>query len=160
MKKRFIFPAALMIASVLALSGCGKDKDSGASAEAAKPVKEIVQDVMESGVEFPEMVSVTEDNFQLKYGLTADDYEEFSVSWAGSGADSDEVCVIKAKDVDKVKNAVNGRLDGQKEVFKDYVPEQYDKLSKSEVKTKGNYVYWVCTNDNSKAEKAIESDFK
>lgn len=156
MRKRIILPAVIMIASVFSLSGCGKDSQKS---EASKPLKEITADVLNCGVEFPEMVEVAEDNFQIKYSLTADDYEEFSLWWAGSGADADEVCIIKAKDSGKVKDAVSERLDGQKDVFKDYVPEQYDKLCKSEVKTKGDYVYWLCTNDNEKAEKALTDDF-
>lgn len=67
---------------------------------------------------------------------------------------------IKAKDKEKVKLAVEERLDGQKDVFKDYVPEEYDKLCDTQVKTKGDYVYWLCTNDNEKAEEVLKSDFK
>lgn len=155
MKIRAIIPTALMMASIFSLSACGKDK-----AEASKPLNEITADVMECGVEFPEMVEVAEENFQIKYGLTEDEYEEFSLWWAGSGADADEICIIKAKDKDKVKQSVEERLAGQKDVFKDYVPEQYDKLCDTEVKTKGEYVYWLCTNDNKKAEEVLNSDFK
>lgn len=159
MRKMAVLQAAVLIVSAFSLvTGCGKDSDS--SAEASKPLKEITADVINCGVEFPEMVEVAEDNFQLKYSLTADDYDEYSVWWAGSGADADEVCLIKAKDSKKVKDAVSDRLEGQKQAFKDYVPEQYDKLCKTEVKTKGDYVYWLCTNDNSKAEKTLNDDFK
>ena len=138
MRIRAIIPAALMMSSIFTLSACGKDK-----AEASKPLNEI-----------------TAENFQIKYGLTQYEYEEFSLWWAGSGADADEVCIIKAKDKEKVKLAVEERLDGQKDVFKDYVPEEYDKLCDTQVKTKGDYVYWLCTNDNEKAEEVLKSDFK
>lgn len=130
--------------------------------EATKSLSEITSAIKDSGVEFPEMVEVSEDNFQFKYGVSADDYSEYSVWWAGSGGDADEICIVKAKDdkVDTVKKAVEKRLDDQKEVFKDYVPEQYDKLCDAKVKAEGNYVYWVCTNDNEKAEKTLLSYFK
>ncbi len=157
MKKRIILPALILITSVFTLSGC---KEDSGSSEASKPINEITQDVLNCGVEFPEMVEVVEENFQIKYSLTSDDYEEYSLWWAGSGSDADEVCVIKAKDKDKVKTAVSDRLEGQKTAFKDYVPAQYDKLCKTEVKTKGDYVYWLCSNDNEKAEKALTDDFK
>ena len=73
-----------------------------------------------------------------------------------------EVCIIKAKDgkTDNVKKAVESRLDSQKEVFKDYQPAQYDKLCNSSIKTEGDYVYWVCTNDNSKAKEKLTSFFE
>lgn len=155
-KKTFtgiIFAAAMMIS----VTGCGSEGKT-----ASKPLNEITQSVMDSGIEMPEMVEVSEDNFQFKYGVTADDYSEFSVWWAGSGGDADEVCIVKAKEdkLDTVKAAVEKRLEDQKAVFKDYVPAQYDKLCDTKVKTEGDYVYWVCTNDNSKAEDTVMSYFE
>lgn len=155
MKKRIIMPIVIFAVSALSLTGCGKG-----SAETTKPLKEITADIIDCGVEFPEMVEAEEENFQIKYGLDAEDYDEYSVWWAGSGAEADEVCIIKAKDTQKVKTAVSDRLEGQKEVFKDYVPHQYDKLCKTEVKTKEDYVYWLCTSDNAKAEKVFTDCFE
>lgn len=154
MKKK-MFITALILASMLSISACESDK----AAEASKPLSDITADVVSCGVEFPEMIEVTEENFQLKYNLTSDDYDSFSLRWAGSGADADEVCIIKAKNTGKVKDALKDRIDSQKNTFKDYAPEQYDKLCDSKVKTKGDYIYWMCTNDNKKSEKALEDDF-
>ena len=158
MKKKMILPVMLAVMALCPLSGCGEDSEK----EEAAPVKaitEITGDVLNSGIEFPEMIEVSEENFQIKYGLSEGDYEEYSLWWAGSGADADEVCIIKANDKAKVKEAVEERLEGQKEVFKDYVPEQYDKLCETEVGEKGDYVYWLCTNDNSKAQEVFNSAF-
>ncbi len=159
MKKRLILPVMLVIASVFSLSGCSEEPKEAENATPTKAISEITADVLNCGIEFPEMVEVSEENFQIKYSLSEGDYEEFSLWWAGSGADADEVCIIKAGDKEKVKKAVEDRLEGQKETFKDYVPEQYDKLCETEVKTKGDYVYWLCTNDNEKAQKALDADF-
>lgn len=157
-KKTFagIFIAVSMMMTVTACKG---DKDCKS---ATKPLNEISQAVIDCGIDMPEMVEVSEDNFQFKYGVSSDDYSEYSVWWAGSGGDADEVCIIKAADgkKDTVKQAVEKRLDDQKNVFKDYVPEQYDKLCDTSVKTEGDYIYWVCTNDNTKAEDTILSYFK
>ncbi|MGN0613623.1 MAG: DUF4358 domain-containing protein [Porcipelethomonas sp.] len=147
-----IMSAAVMVSA----TACGGSK------EATKPLSDITKAVADSGIEFPEMIEVSEENFQFKYGVTADDYAEYSVMWAGSGGDADEICIVKANEdkVDTIKEAVEKRLDSQKDVFKDYVPEQYDKLCDTEVKTEGNYVYWLCTNDNSKAEDTLLSYFE
>lgn len=154
--RRTVAGIALTAAMMLSVTGCGSAKTASA------PLKEITASVMEDGIEMPEMIEVSEENFQFKYNLSADDYAEFSVWWAGSGGDADEVCIIKANEgkTDIVKKAVEKRLEDQKTVFKDYVPAQYDKLCTTEVKTEGDYVYWVCTNDNSKAEKTVLSYFK
>lgn len=159
--KKRIAGAFLTAFMFFSITGCGKD--SNESAETSKPVSEITTEVMNCGIEFPEMVEVSEDNFQFRYGLEDGDYSEYSVWWAGSGGDADEICIIKAKDAsgtEKIKKAVEGRLDSQKGVFKDYVKEQYNKLCDTKIKTKGNYVYWLCTNDNEKAEDTILSYFE
>ncbi len=154
--KRTAVAILLAAAMTLSVTGCGEEKTT------SKPLDEITQSVMESGIEMPEMVEVSEENFQFRYGVSFDDYSEFSVWWAGSGGDADEICIIKANDgkTDTVKKAVEKRLEDQKTVFKDYVPQQYDKLCKTEVKTEGDYVYWVCTNDNSKVEEVLLSSFE
>lgn len=160
MKKRIILPVMLMIASAFSTTGCSEDtEDADVNAVASKPLSEITADIMNCGIEFPEMIEVSEENFQIKYNLSENEYDEYSLWWAGSGADADEICVIKAADKEKVKSAVEDRLEGQKETFKDYVPEQYDKLCETKVKTKGDYVYWFCTNDNDKAQETFDSDF-
>ncbi len=155
--KRTIAGVILSAVTMISVTACGSE-----GREAQKPLNEIITAVKDSGIEFPEMVEVAEENFQFKYGVTADDYSEYSVWWAGAGGDADEICIIKAKDgkLDTIQKAVEKRLEDQKDVFKDYVPEQYDKLCNTEVKTEGNYVYWICTNDNSKAEETLLSYFE
>lgn len=155
--KRTITGVILSAVTLISVTACGSD-----GKETTHPLSEISAAVRDSGIEFPEMVEVTEENFQFKYGISADDYSEYSLWWAGSGGDADEICIIKANDdkLDTIQKAVEKRLEDQKSVFKDYVPEQYDKLCGTSVKTEGNYVYWVCTNDNSKAEETLLSYFK
>ena len=154
--KKTIIGIAVSALMLIGTVGCGGGKT------VSKPLSEVTAAVKDSGVEFPEMVEVSQDNFEFKYGIASDDYDEYSVWWAGSGGDADEVCIIKAKDgkTDNVKKAVESRLDSQKEVFKDYQPAQYDKLCNSSIKTEGDYVYWLCTNDNSKAEEKLTSFFE
>ena len=156
--KRRIAGAFAVTFMVFALAGC--EKDSNENVKTSKPVSEITAEVIDCGIEFPEMVEVSEDNFQFRYNLKDGDYSEYSVWWAGSGGDADEICLIKAEDTQKVKKAVEERIESQKGVFKDYVKEQYDKLCDAEINTKGNYIYWICTNDNKKAENIILSYFE
>ena len=139
--KRRIAGAFAVTFMVFALAGC--EKDSNENVKTSKPVSEITAEVIDCGIEFPEMVEVSEDNFQFRYNLEDGDYSEYSVWWAGSGGDADEICLIKAEDTQKVKKAV-----------------EYDKLCDAEINTKGNYVYWICTNDNKKAENIILSYFE
>lgn len=150
--KRF-FNTIILSAAALWLTGCGS------SMTINEPLNDVAQAVLNCGTEFPEMVEVTEENFQYEYGLNEGDYEEYSVYWAGSGGDADEVCIIKTADTSKVKDAVSSRLESRKNSFDGYVQEQYEKLCDSKIKVKGSYVYWLCTNDNTKSEKELLSHF-
>lgn len=155
MKRKRILCGVISAAAALSLAGCG---DSNAAL--SEPIGDVAQAVIDCGTEFPEMVEVNEDTFTHEYGLETGDYEEYSVYWAGSGGDADEVCIIKTSDTGKVKKAVKERLDSRKNSFEGYVEAQYDKLCDSKVKTKGSYVYWLCTNDNTKAEDELLSHFE
>lgn len=155
-KARIGLPVLLVL--VLSLfCGCGGSESETASCSAAELGKKIV----ESGIAFPELVEVNEENFQLRYALTGEDYDEFCVYWAGSGADADEVCIIRAKDgkTDTVKRAVQARLDAQKTAYQDYVPAQYDRLCQTQVTVRGDYVFWVVSADNQKALEVFNAAF-
>lgn len=155
MRKK-VFGLTLGAILLFNFNGCS-EKDVAAS----KPLNEITASVLsDSGISFPEMVEVGEENFSFKYGLSSEAYSEYSVWWAGSGGDADEICIIKAVDKNKVKDAVEDRLDSQKTVFKDYVEEEYNKLCETKVKTKGDYIYWICSDDNEKAEEIVLSYFE
>ena len=153
MKKR-IMGAAAAVMMLASLTACG-------AKEPSKAISEITKAVVDSGIKFPEMIEVNQKNFEIKYEIGDDVYSDFSVYWT-TGADADEVCIIKAKEnkAEDVKKAVEGRKQAQMDVFESYAPEQYDKLKNSEVKTEGDYVYWVCTEDDSKAEDTLLSYFK
>lgn len=162
-KKKWIVLICAAALTLSACTACGGSSSSGggnntsSTAQASKTPAQISKEVMDSGIEFPEMIEVNADNLKLQYSLEDGDFQEFGVYWSGNAAYADEVCVILAADgkADRVKDAVNQRLESQKTAFKDYVKEEYDRLCTTSVSTKGNYVYWVCTKDNAKANDII-----
>ena len=162
-KKKCIVLICAAVLTLSACTACGGSSSSGdggstaSTAQASKTAAQISKEVMDSGIEFPEMIEVNADNLKLQYSLEDGDFKEFGVYWSGNAAYADEVCVILAAEgkTDKVKDAVNQRLESQKTAFKDYVAEEYDRLCTTSVNTRGDYVYWVCTKDNAKANDLI-----
>lgn len=153
-KRKKILCGIIMTAAALFITGCRESETV-----INEPLSEVTKAVLNCGTYFPEMVEVNEENFTYEYGLETKDFDEYSVYWAGSGGDADEICIIKTSDTNKVKKAVKERLESRRDSFEDYVKEEYDKLCSSDVKTRGDYVYWLCTEDNSKAESELLKHF-
>ena len=88
------------------------------------------------------MVQATPDNIKLGTILTLK-FEAYSVVYAGSGGNADEVAVIKFPDEKKVKE--------NKKVFEDIInerinifqviPQEAEKLKNAELKVKGSYIF-------------------
>lgn len=165
MKNRFMktgMIALVLCLSATAFSGC-EDGTEAADTAAKKSSMEICAEIVGSDIAFPEMVEVNEDNFQLRYGLGAEDYTEYGLYWAGDGAMADEVCVIKTSGGDqlnKVKTAVETRRDAQANLYQDYAPDQADRIRASSVTTKNNYVFWSVSDGNDAAAAIFEKAFE
>ncbi len=77
------------------------------------------------------------------YGIAADDVDSFAVQMNSSGVQQDEIAIIKAVDskaAERVKEALQKRLDSKANQMKNYLPEQYEIIQKCSVQTKGYYV--------------------
>lgn len=149
---------AILLCGVLlfALTACGE--------EPAKNPKtaDVVGDLRDA-IEFPEMAELTVDDLvYYGYDLTAADVEDMSFILAGSGITSDEVCVIKLTDASKA-NAVLDMMKTRRDQIKDtaasYTPDEVEKLETAVFGSKGNYVYYACTNDNAKAKEILNNAF-
>ena len=77
----------------------------------------LLQRLLTAVLNFRKWLKISEDNFQFRYNLEDGDYSEYSVWWAGSGGDADEICLIKAEDTQKVKKAVEERIEKAKKAF-------------------------------------------
>jgi hypothetical protein len=157
MKKRFI--ATLLIGATL-LTACG---GGSSDVEASASVSEMVDGIINCGVEFNELVEIPESKIENIYGVSADDYSEVSAYRAGSGGYADEVVVFKASSDDAVANiqdALNGIIESKKKDFDGYVQEQYDILCDSKVITTGDYVCLIVCSDNSTAISTYDGYFE
>lgn len=154
MKKVSILLTLLMI--VLVAAGCSS----------SKPVTLDVQqtaDKLAQEVSFQDQLTSLGQDAALKlYDLTADDVEAVAL-YVGTGATAEEISVWQGKDANAAKNiqnAVNTRIENQKESFVDYNPEEMPKLENPVVVAKGNYVVLCLSSDNDNAKQIIDSCFQ
>lgn len=124
---------------------------------------EITKAVLDSKVFEDEMVEVTDDKLDSYFNIEKSDLEDYSAYIAGSGGYADEVAVFKAADkdsVDKIKQAVEKRIEKRESDFDGYVQEEFEKLGEVEVEVNGLYVTYTVSGDKEKAKDAYNSAIK
>lgn len=126
---------------------------TAAEASAADP--EAVVDEILSSVEMSTMAKVEDDRIGNYLEMDMSTVESYSMYICGSGGFADEVAVFLMKSEDAsqaVVDSAKARVESRSIDFKDYNPDEYDKLQNALIKTKGRYVLFVVSGDNDTAE--------
>ncbi|MBE6853189.1 MAG: DUF4358 domain-containing protein [Ruminococcus sp.] len=154
MKKILSAVLAAALAGTL-LCSCGKGGSDKAAAELLGAAKN-------SGAAFEELVSVEGSDIKYTYDIEESLYEDFAAEAAGNMAFADEIVFIKASsedNIEKIKKALEARVQSRKDTLQSYAPAEYDKLCKSEIIVNGNYVYLIVGGDIKTAQKAVDKMF-
>lgn len=152
----------LMLAILLTfgmLSGCASSK---AQTTKAPTVKEI-DDKIKKACDISNLKEADAAKLKKFYDIDSSELDEFVLYTAPSNIKADEIAILKVKDannVSKIKDKVAKRLENQSTSFKDYLPNEYAIIQKNVLKTKGNYVLFIISNDAAKIDNAFEEAFK
>ena len=101
------------------------------------------------------------DNQMVKrfYGLDPADYEGCVLYYPNTNMMAEEVLIVKLKDISQqqtVSDAIEARLQTQKNTFEGYGVEQFDLLTNhAVVELRGNYVLFVVSDRAEAARKAF-----
>ena len=101
------------------------------------------------------------DNQMVKrfYGLDPADYEGCVLYYPNTNMIAEEVLIVKLKDISQqqtVSDAIEARLQTQKNTFEGYGVEQFDLLTNhAVVELRGNYVLFVVSDHAEAARKAF-----
>ena len=167
---------ACMTAVAVLMGGCGKEAATEASAEAAvaegnkeveavveeipaKPVQEIYEEIAQ-GVELHSPVPMADSFISNYYGINPDKLEEYVFVMSEEATSAETVAIMKVKeegDVESIKAALQVLVDEKRGEMEDYLPDQFEIVDKSEVKTKGNSVYLVISEQADAITKIIEN---
>lgn len=96
------------------------------------------------------------------YGINSMEFDNFLSYAPKSNMQASEILVIKCKPeyVDDVMKKIQSRIDSQSNSFKNYAPDQYKIIAGSELKKKGEYVYFVSAKNMDQINKAINNSYK
>ena len=109
----------------------------------------------------PGMITVDANYIANYYGIDASQLEGYVFAMAEDVTKADTVAILKAKDASSVA-ALAGQLSAvqqqKAQELQDYMPEQYQIVAASAVKTVGNYVYLVMSSNAAAIEQTIASN--
>lgn len=98
-----------------------------------------------------------------KMGLNKEEITKGKVIAAMINVNADEIILLEAKDekhVASLKESLEKELEGQVQTWKQYLPEQYEKVENNIIKTNGKHLLYVTYTEPKKIEKVFDSYFK
>ena len=131
---------------ILFVTGCGNEVKTFDPNDLAN---ELIAEV-----NFDDELTKFEGDISKLYDLPeVEDY----VVYVGSGATAEEIAIITLKDEsdeESVREALEKRVEEQKQSFSNYVPEEVARLDKSVIQSNQKYVV-LCVSDEDLAEDII-----
>ena len=154
--------AAVLICA--AFTGCGNSSESSTqntvNSAAEKSFDERTSAVLDAvDINKNEMVSVSKDTVNARFGIEEADVADISAYICGSGAMPDEFGIFRATDADaarRIEEALTKRIERQRKTFQDYTPGEMYKFDGSFVDISGNVVTYAICADNSKAKELLK----
>lgn len=134
-------------------SGSTSDTSTSSASQTTLSAKEKTAKLL-AEVEFPSMVEIDAQKLEFWFGTTEDEVTEYSVYICASGAKPDEFGILVAKDAEtagKIKEAIDKRIETQRNTFTDYTPKEMYKFDDCFVDVNGNTVCYAICADNEKA---------
>lgn len=136
---------AVAVQSGSVVGGTAQGADSGDAAAEAKSVEEIYNEI-EQSVELISPVPMGDAFITNYYGIEPEKLEEYVFSMSEEATSAETVVILKVKetgDVEAMSRALQVVVDEKRSEMQDYLPEQFEIVDKSSVKSSGNYVYLV-----------------
>lgn len=137
--KKLLLTTLLM--GAISLVGCGVNNNL--------TVDEI-ENKMSKSVTFEDMEKGNSKSLKRFYKLNANDYDGVVLYTPESTMDVTEMLIVKVKDrsqIESLEDAIDSRINYQLQSFAGYGPEQCALVNDYELKTKGDYVFFVVSKD-------------
>lgn len=96
------------------------------------------------------------------YGINRDEFVDFISYAPKTNMQANEILIIQCKPklADSVLSRIQSRVDSQSNSFKNYAPDQYKIIANSQIKKRGDYVYFISLKNHDGVNKAIKNSYK
>ena len=108
-------------------------------------------------------ITLGESDLPNFYGIDAAWVESFAAQMSADGITANELVLVKATDEDSAKEVegkLKSRLEARRNEFRDYLPDQYAIVEKSEVQRNGVYVCMIISPQQDKLTELYQSYLK
>ena len=147
-----------VFALLLALTACG-----GTGSQAQKSAAEIADAIYSSQTFQDTLHAIDTDMIGDYYRIDSDDLSDAKVYVSGSFSTAEEIAVFQASSsdaVEKIKKAIDIRLEDLKLAFENYVPGEMTKINDPVLVTKGNTVVLVLADDTASVSDQVDELLK
>lgn len=156
MKK--ILSLVFAVVTVFVIVGCTGQTSNVAVKEILAQIKEEVEIPMSGEIDFN-----TDQEAAERYEINLEDIEEGMVYRAMINIRADEIIILKAKDKSKVsrlEEALEKVYNTRYNIWKNYLPQEFEKVENHILKTKGNYLVFIISEDPEKIEEVFDKAIK
>lgn len=154
--KKNIFILALTIVLSVVLGACSSSNKE-ATVESNLTPKQMIDEIL-SKIEQPSLMEVEPDMVGELYHLDPALLEDYSIRMPMMNTKSNEIAILKVKDVKDIPTVEAGIKERAKDIqktFEQYLPDQYEHAQNYKLIQKGNYMLFVI----SEMENQITAEF-
>ena len=152
----------LCAASLLMLLTACTSSPSNAEVDLTK-ISDTIYEKVENGELEIGMMSENLDATALKdlYDLDINDLQSYDVRMALINVQANEIAMFEAKDgkIDTIKKGVEKRIENLKELWSQYLPDQYELVKNAQTYENGNYYFFVVRADAKEIIDMIKANF-
>ncbi len=134
----------------------GEEAVSENASETAKSCEEIYEEIA-AAVTLQSPMVVPED-FVANYGIDFSAIDDYIFVMSEVSTSVETIAIFKSEDtasLENVTDALQTFADGKRAEMENYLPEQFDIVDRSSIKTNGNYVYLVISENAEEIEEII-----
>lgn len=138
----------------------GSEEKLSQEAVETKSVEEIYNEI-EQSVELISPVMMGDGFITNYYGIEPERLEEYVFVMSEEATSAETIIIMKVKDegdVESICAALQVVVEEKRSETEDYLPEQFEIVNKSSVKSKGSYVYLVISEQADTIWQMIEKD--
>ena len=152
---RYVLPAVMVLSVVLVVVFIAQllqqDRQSDANFE------DVSQAVVQT-LDLSQMQQADNQMIKRLYGLSPADFDGLLLYYPTTNMGAEELLIVKLRDISQqqsVQQAVEARLQTQKNSFEGYGVEQFHLLENSVLEVQGNYILFVVHADAAAAQQAF-----
>lgn len=137
-------------------SAGGETEVSENGSETVKSCEEIYEEIA-AAVTLQSPMVVPED-FVANYGIDFSAIDDYIFVMSELSTSVETIAIFKSEDtasLENVADALQTFADGKRAEMENYLPEQFDIVDRSSIKTNGNYVYLVISENAEEIEEII-----